>query len=506
MSKLAINSCLHKRTDRLTSVKNTTTYHEIDFLLPAQRFNINFTYITQKGLPFVREFVLRLTHLGPMTKLQIASFFGFSRNEAEEAIDDLVERDELTLNESGRLMLTEKSSGYFTDIGEVPRLSFLRDSGACLSFDLATFTCLGKGIVTEKWKAGIQIKVDDKNAARSEAHVEKHFQRHFNEIFHKGFLSKSLEQDEKDSPTVYTVNSVNKIRQLPLRLSMRFQVDIDGRSVEREDFDILKSSDYVHERIAVELDRLARPNNTIDIAKAMFEIGDSNTLKLFDAKTNSVNFQYLADLAKLEENNSQKRITFLGPIYSQENWGVLQQQLAPVLMSRIESNTDVGQDSFVWLAPSDPYWGKSNRLSVSLSDLFKKASTKDKKLYSPTIYLPVSGQGDYRTASHWKQELDLYDYDIRGLTEGFLGGNVEVLLLEGSLVVVVYHMALHGTFPVTIPLGFISTDKEIISSIGRKMKIYLQGSSGTDSPNDCGLISRFSRGDKNRPLEGASGH
>ena len=106
-------------------MESTTTYHEIDFLLPAQRFNINFTYVTQKGLPFVREFVLRLVHLGPMSKSQIATFFGFSRKETEEAIDDLVERDELTLNESGRLTLTDKSKGYFTDIGEVPRLSLL---------------------------------------------------------------------------------------------------------------------------------------------------------------------------------------------------------------------------------------------------------------------------------------------------------------------------------------------------------------------------------------------
>ena len=36
-------------------MESTTTYHEIDFLLPAQRFSINFTYVTQKGLPFVRE-------------------------------------------------------------------------------------------------------------------------------------------------------------------------------------------------------------------------------------------------------------------------------------------------------------------------------------------------------------------------------------------------------------------------------------------------------------------
>ena len=79
--------------------------------------------------------------------------------------DDLVERGELTLSENGRLTLTEKSSGYFTELGEVPRLSLLRDSTACLSFDLATFSCLGKENFQDKWKAGIPIKVDDENAS-----------------------------------------------------------------------------------------------------------------------------------------------------------------------------------------------------------------------------------------------------------------------------------------------------------------------------------------------------
>ena len=40
-------------------------------------------------------------------------------------------------------------------------------------------------------------------------------------------FTKSLVQDEKDSPTVYTVNSVNKIRQMPLRLTVKFQVNRD---------------------------------------------------------------------------------------------------------------------------------------------------------------------------------------------------------------------------------------------------------------------------------------
>lgn len=477
----------------MTTLENTTIYHEIDFLLPAQRFNINFSYITQKGLPFVREFVLRLIHLAPMSMSQVASFFGFTRKEVQEAIDDLVERGELTLSENGRLTLTEKSSGYFTELGEVPRLSLLRDSTACLSFDLATFSCLGKDNSSEKSKAGISIKVDDENASCSEIQVEKHFQRQFHEILQKGFLSRSLTQDEKDSPTVYTVNSVNKIKQMPVRLPVQFKVDTDGRSVEREDFEKLKNSDYVHEQISLELDRLGRPSNFGEIAKAMLDIGDGETLKLFDSKGSSISLQFFEDLTRLEANSQKKRTTFLGPIYSSANWELLQKYLAPTIKARRESKADVGQTPFLWLAPSDPYWGKSSNLQVRVSEILSMASTKEKRLYSPAIYLPVSGPDDQKTARQWKWEFDPNSDKVYGLIEGFLGGNVEVMHFEGEFAAVVYHVSLPDSYPVSLPIGFISADKDVVSSVGRLVTTYLGGNSGFERPNDCGLLSRFGR-------------
>lgn len=477
----------------MTTLESTMIYHEIDFLLPAQRFNINFSYITEKGLPFVREFVLRLVHLAPMSMSQVANFFGFSRKEVQEAIDDLVERGELTLSENGRLTLTEKSNSYFTELGEVPRLSLLRDSTACLSFDLATFSCLGKDNFSDKWKAGIPIKVDDENASCSQTHVEKHFQRQFHEILQRGFLSKALIQDDKDSPNVYTVNSVNKIKQMPVRLPVHFKVDEDGRNVEREDFEKLKSSDYVHEQISLELDHLARPSNFGEIAKIMIEIGDLETLKLFDSKGSSVSLQFFEDLAKLEFNSQKKRTTFIGPIYTSTNWELVQKHLAPIIKTRRESKADVGQTPFLWVAPSDPYWGKSSSLQVRVSQLLEQASTKEKKLYSPTIFLPVSGPEDHRTAHQWKREFEPNTNKVRGLIEGFLGGSVEVLHFEGEFVVIVYHVSLRDSYPVSFPVGFISAEKDVVSSVGRIIAEYIEGVVGFEQPNDCGLISKIGR-------------
>lgn len=474
-------------------MENTKVYHEIDFLLPAQRFNINFSYITQKGLPFVREFVLRLIHLSPMSRSQVATFFGFSRNEVQEAVDDLVDRGELTLSDNGRLVLTEASKSYFSDIGEVPTLSLLRDSTVCLSFDLAVFSCLGKDNFSEKWKAGLSIKVADENASCSESLVEKQFQRQFHEILQKGFLSKSLTQDEKDSPHVYTVNSVNKIKQMPVRLPVQFKMDESGRNVEREDFEKLKSSDYVHEQISLELDRLARPSNFGEIAKVMMEIGDAQTLNLFDAKGSGISMQFFEDLARIESNSSTKRSSFIGPIYSSANWGLVQKHLGPLIKARRETKADVGHTPLFWIAPSDPFWGKSSNLQVRVSELFEKASTKEKKLYSPALYLPVGGPDDFRTARQWLREFDVGS-EVRGLIEGFLGGSVEVLLFENEFVVVVYHVSLRDSYPVSVPVGFISAEQDVVTSIGKYVRNYIESTSGFERPNDCGLISKIGRG------------
>ena len=473
---------------------NKVTYHEIDFLLPSQKFNIQFSYVSQRGLPFIREFVLRLVHVAPMSKAQISTFFGLSRHETNEAVGDLVIRGELTLSEDGRLTLTAKSSGYFSIIGEMPQLSTVQDSGVSLSFDLATFSCFSNENLKVNWKSGLVLKVDESNMSRSERLVEKHFQHQFNQILDKGYLPHLRNSEDKDRPSIYTVNSVNKLRQLPLRLKSQFQMDNEGKALERDDHEALNHSERVHELITIELDRLSMPNNTMSILKSMMTLGDEDTMKLFDSRTNSINPKYIEDIHALEENSNSGRSTFIGPIYTKENWEKFQKALAPVLLSRIEGKADTGSSFFTWIAPSDPYWAKSDRFVSSLSDFLGKASAKDKKLYQPVVYIPVLDGTDRKLARQWKNEFEQYHKNVKGLIEGFLDGNVEILHLEDELVVVIYHFTQQETLPVTMPLGFISTNKPMILSIGNVVADYIKGISSFEKPHDCGYISSIAEG------------
>lgn len=469
------------------------TYHEVEFLLPAQRFNIQFSYISQKGLPFYREFLLRLMYIAPMSKSQISNFFGLSKRETDAAITDLVERGELTLSNSGRLMLTDKSKDYFYDLSESPQLLSVQDSATTLSFDLVTFSCLGNNQNNDKWKAGIPLSADNTNLSKSESMVEKHFQQQFQSILEKGFLPKSLSQEGKDDPTVYTVNSVSKLQQLPLRLTTHFKLDIDGRSIERNDFEQLNSSEIVHELITEELSHLSRQNNIQSIGMAMLEIEDKHTLKFFESGCFSP--KNLEDINRLSEYESLQRTTFIGPIYLTDNWDTLQKNLAPIIKNINECKTNSEPNNFIWIVPSDPFWGKSQRFISSFSNFLNRANTKgnhknkSKQIYNPTIFFPIANEEDRRTARQWYNQITPYHEKARGLVEGFLGGNTEVLYLEDELVVIIYHLSQPDQFPVSLPIGFISKEKETVKKIGDLIKEYVNSSSAFDKPNNCGLLT-----------------
>jgi hypothetical protein len=469
------------------------TYHEIDFLLPAQKFSIQFSYISQRGLPFIREYVLRLVHVAPMSKQQIAQFFGLTKREADEAISDLVDRSEMTLAIDGRLTLTEKSKSYFPGMGQAPLLSITKESSANLWFDLATYCCFSNQNISDKWRAGISLKVDDSKSANSEKLAEKNFQLQFNQILDKNYLSILNDSTATESPSVYTVKTVKKLRSSLLRLNTSFQMDTDGNSLERNDFSELIDSQSVHELIATELYKSANSSNIFSLLKAMNAIGDSETLKLFDSQSNAFNPTYIRDLRALEEHNNSGRHTFLGPIYLSENWITLQKFLAPIIKKRRDSKEDSGNNSFLWLAPSDPFWGKSGRLISSFSDVISNATTKTKTLYKPNIYLPINGADDIRTCREWEREFPEYKDYLKGIKEGFLDGNVEILYLEDELAVVVYHFSHPELLPVTLPVGFISTDLGFIAHIGKLLTQYLDDVTGFDKPNDCGFINALTK-------------
>jgi len=469
------------------------TYHEIDFLLPVHRFHIRFSYVTKKGLPFIREFVLRLLHISPMSRSQIATYFGLSKLETDEAISDLIERGDIQFDDNGSFGLTIQSNGYFVELGKPPQLSTVMETGGTFSFELASFHCIGRERTNEKWKSGITIQVDNEVIATSEQLANSNFQKQFYEIVEKKYIPHIRDNEESGNPSIYTMESVNKLGQEPLRLTCQFRIDEDGAAIERDDFEVLGDSSAVHELITSLLSQSQKNNNISDVAEAMNQLRDERTRKLFNA--NSIDLKLFIQTAAIQQHNNEDWLFMLGPVYERNNWELIWEQFDKVLDEKKGAN-EAGSKELLWVAPSDAFWGATSRWSSCIEDLIERAFIKGKekqRLFTPRLYLPLESANDRYSISKWERELSHNSKFAHGLLEGFLGGNVEILLLHDSFVVVSYHISHPTSLPVSLPLGFISTQVGVVRHIEKLTTEYVEGMKSFDSPNNLGALSALNQ-------------
>lgn len=467
-----------------------SVYHEVDFLLPVHRFNIRFSYVTKKGLPFVREFVLRLVHVSPMMPADIASYFGLTKRETDEAISDLVDKGDLQFLESGQIDLTTKSRGYFVGLGSTPHVSTLMESGGAFAFELASFNCVGRKRTNEKWVPGLRLEVPNETIANSEQLAKRKFQEKFYKIQEQGFWEHKSVNDEQGRPSIYTMESVRKLGQEPLRLTSTFAIDSEGTPVERADFDVLDDSSSVQELVTDAIASMQKPTNLGDIAGAMELLEDRETRTLLNDSS--------IDVAKLMLDqqtgslNESSWVPFLGPIYSQENWELIGRYLEK--QCNPSSSAEESPPDLIWLAPADGFWGQNVRTSACLDALVDQSVTKGKKstrLYAPKLFVPMQDSKDRFAINRWKQQFPKHKSNVFGLVEGFLSGNVEVLLLSNRLAAVSYHISRPESLPVTLPLGFITVDPERVRVITGLVEDYISGVSSFDNPRDLGPLSQL---------------
>lgn len=479
-----------------TKADTHTIYHEIDFIVPVHRFNIRFSYVTKKGLPFIREFFLRLLHISPMLPSQLGIYFDFSKLELDEAISDLMEKGDLQFSESGQAMLTPQSSAYFVKLGDSPQLSAVLETGATLAFELSSFNCIGQDRTKDRWRPGIALKVSNESVAMSEHLAKKHFQSQFYEILDKGYL-RHLREEDSHRPNIYTINSVSKRGNEPLRLTNYFSIDAEGKPIERDNFEKLDDSSAAHELITNAIFEAQKPTNISQVAFAMGDLGDNWTRSLFNA--NSINIDAFTDARLAAMQDDALPVPFIGPLYVAQNWKLVSEQIDAAVKK--QGKTKGSSDrNLTWIAPSDGFWGQSIRLNSCLSELISEASTKGKqpyRAYMPKLFLPLCDKGD-RAVSQWKNDLGEYYSHSYGLIEGFLDGNVEVMLLPEEFVVVCYHISWKEALPVTMPVGFVSTNLKLIEKIEKIANKYIDGIASFEKPNNLGPLENISPSNKHK--------
>ncbi len=450
------------------------TFNELDFILPSYRYNIRFSFTTKQGLSFIREFILRLVQLGPMSPSQIAHYMGLNEREAKEALSDLLSREELQYNDNNQVELTEKSSDYFDSLGGSLNVCELRTSGSNLGFELTSLSCVSTQSkrLPKEWNFGCRLEVASEKIANRDKLISKAFQRHFQDFIEDGYME-HLKDDKGGKPNIYKVESLNPIGQEPLRLKLGFQLNAEGKAVDSGDFEYLKDSSEAHELITEYLHRIRHSNNHREVLEAIELLGVTQTRELFSLEGFRVD--KFIELKASNESNSGRHIPFVGSLYSKENWPIFN-NLLDVEKEKLISQHQDGVINLKWLAPSDSCWGKSDRVLHCFKEILEGQKTTGKKakpLYSPQFLLPINDEHDFKQKKDWLREFKSIEEFLYGYVEGYHKGSVEVILLESRLVAVTYYLHLPEHYRVALPIGFISTDIEVVNRVANSLNGYL---------------------------------
>ena len=453
--------------------KQNITYNQIDFVVKAPRFRIVFSYMSDKGVAFVREYLLRLLKITPCKPAQIAQYFGFSQHETEVAVADLEQHKWIIWQDDGLIALSAEGLRLFQDNQESPHIPTLKEFGGEYRMELLDSNFLKKNDCDKNRQHAIELAIEPKLLSESSEIARKTFQNRFQQLMEDDII----DLDEKDI-SLYKIDAIEP-KGAPdyFRFTQQFELLPEtGEAKERHDVPTITHQENIQQAITAQLERFGHHDNLRELRNSMAEIGDDDTLKvLFGGKLDFTEF--LKVYQKYEQQNG---LYFLGQIYHQ---GTLFEQINKIL----DKLNKKSSKKLYWLAPSDIYWGKQRKIHDKIQNLIDK----QKNGYDFRLYLPLPSERNHHEKQEWLNYFkDISDKELYGFCEGFLDGNTEILFLEDKFAVVCYHTKL-SAYPVTLPIGFMTTQKSTVKHIVELVEAYLSSAQFNNESNkikDFGLL------------------
>lgn len=446
--------------------KQNITYNQIDFVVKAPRFRIVFSYMSDKGVAFVREYLLRLLKVTPCKPAQIAQYFGFSQHETKVALADLEQHKWIIWQDNGLIALSSEGLRLFQDNQESPHIPTLKEFGGEYRMELLDSNFLKKNDCDNNRQQAIELVIEPKVLSESSEIARKTFQNRFRQLMEDDIIN----LDEKDI-SLYKIDAIEP-KGTPdyFRFTQQFELLPEtGEAKERHDVPTITHQENIQQAITAQLERFGHHDNLRELRNSMAEISDDDTLKVLFGGTLDFN-EFLKTYQKHEQQNG---LYFLGQIYHQEN---LFEQINKILNKLNKKSPK----KLYWLAPSDIYWGKQRKIHDKIQNLIDK----QKNGYDFRLYLPLPSERNRHEKQEWLNHFkDTSDKVLYGFCEGFLDGSTEILFLEDKFAVFCYHAKL-SSYPVTLPIGFMTTDIKKVNHIIRLAKNYLNSALFPDRDED----------------------
>jgi len=446
----------------------------LDVCIPVQEFRADYTIVQNNKLPFVREFILRLLDLSNMSNDQIGKFMGFSAKETQVALSQLINLEEIAVNDKGKFQLTPKSKSYFNSQQENrPKIQCLEELRKSFKFDLLTFSYVKSSVRVGNDMSSIRLYPSEEYLSKSAKVARSAFQRQFHQIHDEenfGFLV-------IDSPELYKISSFKKQSEKFQRFSQTYGVDTNNNTVEP-----IISHDFLsHEQVVTLLSSHLRDNRPADNVREVARIFDGIE---YDYGVSALKRGYLdvSDYAIEAKRTSQADLKYhplIGSFTLSENWDFFENQLKKANRHHAEKTT------VRWIAPSDNYWAKSE---IQLQRFESLSKIKNVEL---EVYLPVPSRRDKKVRKSYMNQFRSISDSLQGFVEGYLSGFEEVVIIENkSAFFFCYLYQNENLLP--IPVGFMTEDQNIISSLASSFNEYLSTLDEDYEPKGLGHLNSSS--------------
>jgi hypothetical protein len=433
----------------------------IDIALPIQAFRFEYTLVGRSELPFIREFILRLLKVGNMSATKLAKFLGLSEKEITIAVSQLVGLNEIAVDDEGNIHLTAEAHKYFDGLSDNrPKITKLFEGTSTFKFDLLSFGLIRSEDKISAPLNALRLSPETELISNSVNYAKSAFLRNYIDIFEMESISFDGVNDIR-KVELYKLSDVRKNKDYNARFSISFSLDTKRNSIERHSDSRFFEVDEIQKNLNEILLSSFHSSNLQDIATALDSLEETLLLDCFTP--DGIDLTALAILVAKQSASPSGRRYFLGsPTYS-SNWN----QLTSIINKQLKKNNSGMSCS--WLAPSDRFWMMSNQSFSRTSELISSTEGLDAQLY-----LPVAGRRDKHQENLWRKTLGPLKEKAIKVSEGFLGGSVELISIPGLVSMLCFYLQKQGE-SISIPFGFIATDEFDIDKIHRKFESYLQG-------------------------------
>lgn len=439
--------------------------NRISFGLPTKAFFIDYTVSQKRQLPVVKEFIIRVLHsIGSSPVSLIQGYFGFTPIETQAVLDDLIEESLIKWSDD-EIELTTHALENFKEVegNMLPRFFEVVDKADTVFFELSDFRMLPKTIQRSGFNStSISLSLPDSCFEKLNDKARSAFDSNF-EHFREVIKGEDIYSEREE---LYKINHVSGKYDIGIPIPVEYYIDTDAPWVlqtayESDALDEWDKSKSLFNYMDKAISTKTLNNSQKNFSDYLSATSDPILIKYWDDNRNTLNAELLLKHHGAgTASHSRNTQLVVGNLYSDFNSVAIVEKLNEIFKHKQKTS------GLIWLTAADSYtWGRTKDLAVlveSITGLFDKSNNSSEAV----LVIPCASKQESYNQRKIHQNIQA---SLIGCEKKFGGESCEVLLIPNIMVICLHHHQLSDDRNISLPVGYVSTDSEVIQSVTKKI-------------------------------------